>query len=39
MRLLGSPGWLLECCYAVARLLRAVATVLLCGCLGTLVVC
>ncbi len=26
MRLLGYPGWLLACCYAVARVLRVVAT-------------
>ncbi len=42
-RLLGYPGWLVRCCYAVARVLgvvaravarvpRVVATVLLCGC-------
>ncbi len=43
MRLLGNLGWLLGCCYAVARVLevvacavarvpRMVAKVLLCGC-------
>ncbi len=32
MRLLRYPGWLLGCCYAVARVTRVVAMVLLCGC-------
>ncbi len=32
MRLLGYPGWLLRCCYAVARVPGVVAKVLLCGC-------
>ncbi len=32
MRLLRYPGWLLGYCYAVARVLGAVARVLLCGC-------
>ncbi len=32
MRLLGYPGWLLRCCYAVARVLGVVARVLLSGC-------
>ncbi len=29
MQLLGYPGWLLGCCYAVARVTRVVARVLL----------
>ncbi len=44
MRLLGYPGWLLRCCYGVARVLgvvarvpEVVAKVLLYGCYGTLV--
>ncbi len=32
MRLLGYSGWLLKCCYAVARLPGMVARELLCGC-------
>ncbi len=39
MELLGYPGWLLRCCYGVARVLgvvarvpEVVAKVLLCGC-------
>ncbi len=32
MRLLGYLGQLLGCCYAVARVPRMVAKVLLCGC-------
>ncbi len=32
MQLLGYPGWLLRCCYAVARVPGVVAKVLLCGC-------
>ncbi len=32
LRLLGYPGWLLRCCYAVAKVLGVVAKVLLCGC-------
>ncbi len=28
----GCPGWLLRCCYAVARVPGVVARVLLCGC-------
>ncbi len=31
MRLLGYPGWLLRCCYAVAKVSGVVARVLLCG--------
>ncbi len=31
MQLLRYPGWLLRCCYAVARVLGVVARVLLCG--------
>ncbi len=41
MQLLGYPGWLLGCCYAVARVTRVVARVpevvakvLLCSCYG-----
>ncbi len=34
MRLLGYSGWLLGCCYAVARVFWVVARVLLCGLLG-----
>ncbi len=34
MRLLGCQGWLLGCCYAVAKVPGVVARVLLCGCLG-----
>ncbi len=30
--LLGYPGWLLRCCYAVAKVPGVVARVLLCGC-------
>ncbi len=33
--LLGYPGWLLRCCYAVARVPEVVAKVLLCGCYGS----
>ncbi len=33
--LLGYPGWLLRCCYAVAKVPGVVARVLLCGCYGT----
>ncbi len=33
--MLGYPGWLLRCCYAVAKVPRVVARVLLCGCYGT----
>ncbi len=29
------PGWLLRCCYAVAKVPGVVARVLLCGCYGT----
>ncbi len=29
--LLGYPGWLLRCCYAVAKVPRVVARGLLCG--------
>ncbi len=36
MRLLWYPGWLLGCCYAVARGSWSVARVLLCGLLGNL---
>ncbi len=32
MQLLKYPGWLLGCCYAVARVPGVVAKVLLCGC-------
>ncbi len=32
MGLLGCSGWLLGCCYVVARVPGAVARVLLCGC-------
>ncbi len=32
MWLLGYYGWLLRCSYAVARVIRQVARVLLCGC-------
>ncbi len=32
MQLLGYPGWLLRCCYAVARVPGVVAKVLLCSC-------
>ncbi len=35
MQLLSYPGWLLRCCYAVARVLGVVARVLLFCCLGT----
>ncbi len=35
MQLLRYPGWLLGCCYAVARVPKVVAKVLLCGCYGT----
>ncbi len=38
MQLLGYSGWLLRCCYAVARVPEVVAKVLLCGCYGTSVV-
>ncbi len=31
-QLLRYPGWLLGCCYAVARVPRAVVRVLLCSC-------
>ncbi len=30
--LLGYPGWLLRCCYVVAKVPGVVARVLLCGC-------
>ncbi len=33
--LLWYPGWLLMCCYVVAKVPRVVARVLLCGYLGT----
>ncbi len=32
MQLLGYPGWLLRCCYAVARVPWVVTKVLLSGC-------
>ncbi len=32
MQLLGYSGWVLGCCYAVARVTGVVARVLLCGC-------
>ncbi len=32
MQLLGSLGWLLGCCYAVAKVPGVFAKVLLCGC-------
>ncbi len=32
MQLLGYSGWLLGCCYAVAKVTGVVARVLLCGC-------
>ncbi len=35
MQLLRYPGWLLGCCYAVARVPKVVAKVLLCGYYGT----
>ncbi len=35
MWLLGYPGWLLRCCYAVAKVPSEVAKVLLCSCYGT----
>ncbi len=34
MWLLRYPGWLISCCYAVARVAGVVAKVLLCGCYG-----
>ncbi len=39
MRLLGNLGWLLGCCYAVARVTGVVARVLLLGYPGGLLRC
>ncbi len=35
MRLLGYPGWLLGCCYVVAKVFWLVARMLICGCYGS----